>query len=137
MARDETATTQRCVFGPRLRNSAAPAEDLVDDVLELCRRVDRDTGRDALPRLVPPDDEGTIGRLAVAPLLVRPRVETPVQGREVDLEDEDGVERVEERGEVPRPAAEEGDVLLLVGDEGADLRDVPDVVVAAAGTRVT
>lgn len=46
----------------------------------------------------------------------------------VHRQDEHLVEQVDEPAEVPRPAAEEGDVIYVVLDDRRDSVDVPDVV---------
>ena len=67
-------------------------------------------------------------RLLRAPLVVRALVEPPVQGVEIDVEDEDLIEQVDELREVARAATEEGDALAMVGDQGLHAAHVPDVV---------
>ena len=59
---------------------------------------------------------------------MRSRVEPPVQGFEIDVEDEDLIEQVDELREVARAATEEGDALAMVGDQGLHAAHVPDVV---------
>jgi hypothetical protein len=58
--------------------------------------------------------------LLCAELVFWSLIESPVQCVQVDLQDEDSVEQVLELREVPRPAAEEGEALILVGDQCSD-----------------
>lgn len=67
-------------------------------------------------------------RLLCAELVFWSLIESPAQSVQVDLQDEDFVEQVLELREVPRAAAEEGEALPLVGDQGSDSVHVPDVM---------
>src|SRR6476659_2307627 len=67
-------------------------------------------------------------RLLSAELVFWSLIESPVQRVQIDLQDEDAVEQVLELREVTRAAAEEGDALILVGDQGSDFVHVPDVM---------
>ena len=56
------------------------------------------------------------------------RVPVTVRGQALRNPDEDSVEQVLKLREVPRAAAEEGEALTLVGDQGPDSVHVPDVM---------
>ena len=71
-------------------------KDLVDHLRERPRRVDHHSAvRDVLLGPVQPDDEVALGRFR-APFVVRALVEPPMQGLEIDVENEDLVEKLRE-----------------------------------------
>jgi hypothetical protein len=103
-------------------------EDLVDDVSERCGGVDQDAVlRGVFFGSMQAHDELAF-RLLCAELVFRPLIESPVQSVQIDLQDEDPVEQVEEFRGVSRAAAEEGEALILVGDQGSDSVHRPDVM---------
>src|SRR6478735_3127615 len=111
----------------------AATKNLVDDLLDRCRRVDDNSVLgDVGFCLMPSHDEFAIRRLSAAPLIVGSLVEPPIQGVEVDVEDEDAVEELDECREVPGTTAEECDLFTLVRDQGPYCGDIPDVVLVAA-----
>lgn len=61
-------------------------------------------------------------------------VEPSLQAVEIDVEDEDFVEQIDELGEIAGAAAEEGDVLVPVGDQALHSTHVPDVVLVRCAT---
>ena len=86
----------------------AATKNLVDDLLDRCRRVDDNSVLgDVGFCLMPSHDEFAIRRLSAAPLIVGSLVEPAIQGVEVDVEDEDAVEELDECREVPGTTAEE------------------------------
>jgi len=110
---------------PRL--SAAATQDLVDDFGDRPGGVDGDRvfGK-VFPGLVLAEDQGAFGGFRTP--FAGSAVEAVVQGCEVDFEHEDRVEEGDEALAVACAAAEEGGGVGLVGDEGADLVLIPDVV---------
>ena len=102
--------------------------DLVDDLCERWRRIDddSDTG-DVFLGPVQSEDEIALRRLR-APLVSRSLVEPPVQGVDIDIEDEDLVEQIDEPREVAGAAAEERDGLVPFGHQGPNSTHVPEVM---------
>ena len=126
--------------GVRLRQNpmlaATPAlvdvtQDLTDNRADRAGGVDADsTGGQILACQVDPKHElALLG--PVAELVNGADVQTPMESLDVYFEDEDLVEQLEERGRVPRPAAEERHRTTLVGNKCPHLVDIPDVVLMA------
>src|SRR3954452_16942438 len=93
----------RCAYGRpplhitfRSSGQSRTMKDLVDDLCERLRRVDRHSRTwEVFLGAVEPDDETAL-RLSRTPLVPWPLVESLVQRIEIDLEDEDLVEQVDE-----------------------------------------
>lgn len=63
-----------------------------------------------------------------APRVLWSRSKPPSQGVQIDLENENPVKQVDKADEISGAAAEEGDWVALVGDQGFDLINIPKVV---------
>lgn len=110
-----------------------PTKDLADHVRERSRRVDHHPGTwDIFLGPVESDNEVTLGWFR-PPLVLRALVEPPVQGFEINVEDEDPVEQIDELREVARASAEERDGLLMICHQSPHTPDVPDVVLVRSG----
>jgi hypothetical protein len=102
-------------------------QDVVDNAGEGGGGVNDDPVGGVLSRLMQPLDELALRRPS-AKLVRRSLLEPSPQRLKINLKDEDGVEQVDERGEVPGAAAEERRRLVLVGRQGSDLFDAPEMV---------
>jgi hypothetical protein len=58
--------------------------------------------------------------------------EAPVQRVQIDVENEDPVKQINEAWEISRAAAEEGDRVELICDQGSDFVYIPNVVLVRA-----
>src|SRR6478672_2551487 len=111
--RDEGGGTSLGVLPASVRQPRM-TKDLADHVRERSRRVDHHSGTwDVFLCPVESDDEVTLGWFR-SPLVLRALVEPPVQGFEINVEDEHLVELINELREVARASAEERDGLLMV-----------------------
>jgi len=121
----------------RLVRFASP-KDLVDYVRDRRICVDHDTVlRNVFSRLMQSRNELPF-RFPPAPLIFRSLVKPPVQGVEVDLEDENAVKQLNEVCKVPRTPAEECYRRIIAGDQGFYSIHMPNVVlVRAALNRIT
>ena len=105
------------------------ADDRVDDVGEWCGGVDQDAVlRHVFFGSMQAHNEIAFELLS-AELVFCSLLQSPDQRVQIDFQDEDSVERVKEFEEVPRTATEEGQALVLVGDQGSDFVHLPDVPV--------
>jgi len=110
------------------------AQDVVHYARERRGGVDWDAARrDFFPGYVQVFDQLPFRRLA-APFVRRPLVKAPTQRFNIRLQDEDGIEQVDEGGQVPGPAAEECRWFPLVCGQLPDVGHPPEVMAVQCGS---